>query len=109
MRFKAALVAAILGSAMVAGCQGGGDAQRQAMIDEGVKACVEGFNKSGGAAAGGIDGQRVCQCALTKMTEGKSVDEIRAISKQGNPSEADLNAMGACVVEEAQRKGVIDK
>jgi hypothetical protein len=109
MRFKAALVSTILGAAMVAGCQSGGEGERQAMIDEGVRSCVEGFNKSGGAAAGGIDGQRVCQCALTKMTEGKSVDEIRAISKQGNPSDADLQAMGACVVEEAQRKGVIGK
>jgi hypothetical protein len=106
---KLALAATIMGAAMVAGCQGGGESQRQAMIDEGVKSCVQGFNKSGGAAAGGIDGQRVCQCALTKMTDGKSVEEIRAISKQSNPSEADLQAMGACVVEEAQRQGVIQK
>lgn len=109
MRFKAALVATMLGAGVLAGCQGGGDDQRQAMIAEGVKSCVDGFNKSVGGSAGGIDGQRVCECALQKMTEGKSVEEIRAISKQNNPSPADLQAMGACVVEEAQRKGVLSK
>jgi|GEM_PF-6416847 len=107
MRFKAALVATIVTAGLLAGCRGGGEAERKAMIDEGVKSCVEGFNKSGGAAAGGMDGERICQCALQKMTEGKSMEEIRAISKQNEPSQADVQVMGACVVEEAQRKGVI--
>jgi hypothetical protein len=110
MRFKAALMATIVTAGLLAGCRGGGEGERQALIDEGVKSCVEGFNKSGGSAAGSnMDGQRICQCALEKMTEGKSVEEIRTISKQNEPSQADLQAMGACVVEEAQSKGVLGK
>ena len=109
MRIKTALMATIVTAGLLAGCRGGGEGERQAMIDEGVKSCVEGFNKSGGAAAGNMDGQRICQCALQKMTEGKSVEEIRTISKQNEPSQADLQLMGACVVEEAQRKGVLGK
>lgn len=107
MRFGTALVATMLGAALIAGCQGGGEGQRQALIDEKVKTCVAEFSKTGVGGAEGIDGQRICTCALQKMTEGKSVDEIRAIGTQGSASQADLQAVGACVVEEAQRQGVI--
>jgi hypothetical protein len=109
MRCKPAWAATIAGAAILAGCQGGGEDQRQSMIDARVGECVEVFSKNGGAAAVGIDAQRICQCAVQKMTEGKSVAEIRAADKQTDPSPADVQSVGACVVEEAQRKGVIKK
>jgi hypothetical protein len=108
MRMVGAFVTAMLGVGLIAGCQGDGGAQRQALIDQGIRVCIDGFNKSGGsAAAGGIDGNTICQCAIKKMTDGKSDREVRTIAMQNEPSPADLQFMGACLVEEAQRKGVL--
>ena len=107
MRFRAALVATILGAAMLAGCGGQDDAERKAIVDQRVTECIGVFNKNGGgaaASAAGIDVQRVCNCAVGKMVEGKSIEDIRAADKQSQPSQADIQAASSCMVEEAQRK-----
>lgn len=103
MRLFGRLTVIVAAAGVAAACQGESQ-QRQSLIDSGVQACVSGIEKAGGGSAGsGINAQRVCTCALTKMTEGKSVDEIREISRRSNPSQEDLQAMGSCMVEEAQR------
>jgi hypothetical protein len=109
MQLKAALAAAILAAAVVTGCRGGGEDQRQAMIDEQIRKCVEVFGNHGGGAAIGIDAQRTCQCLVQKMAEGKSIEEIRATERKNVHSQADLEAVGACVVREARREGAIAK
>jgi ABC-type thiamine transport system substrate-binding protein len=108
MRFKAALTVTILAAAMAAGCRGG-EEQRQTVIDEQIRKCVEVFGNHGGGAAVGIDAQRTCQCLVQKLAEGKSVEEIRATDRKNDHSQADLQAVGACVVREAQREGAIAK
>jgi hypothetical protein len=107
MQFRAALVATIVGAAMLAGCGGEDEAQRKAVVDQRVRECMGVFNKDGGgaaAAAVGIDVQRVCNCAVGKMVEGKSIEDIRAADTQSQPSQADIEAASSCMVEEAQRK-----
>jgi hypothetical protein len=101
-------VAAVLAVGLLAGCRGDGDAERQALVDQEMKDCVEGFRKSRGGAAG-LDGQRICECAVGKLAEGKDAAQLREMTQQTKPSEADVKTMGACVVEEARRKGVIAK
>lgn len=102
VRAFGSMMVLLSGSLALGACQGG-DAQRQALIDDGVRQCVQGFEQTGGSAAG-VNGERVCRCALEKMTEGKSIDEIRNLSKQDQPSQADLQHMGACLVQEMQKK-----
>lgn len=108
MRFGAALVMAMLAVGSVGGCRADGEAERQALIDQEMKDCLDGFEKSRGGAAG-LDGQRICECSVRKLTEGKDAAALRTMTQQTKPSKSDLQAMGSCVVEEAQRAGVVGK
>lgn len=108
MRLKYGLAAALCGIALIAGCRADGEAERQALVEQETKDCVDGFTKSRGGAAG-LDGQRICDCAVGKLTAGKDAEQLRALAQQTKASEADLQTMGACVVEEARRKGVLSK
>jgi hypothetical protein len=108
MPIAKAWVAAMLAAGLIAGCRADGDTERQALVDREMKDCVEGFGKSRGGAAG-LDGQRICECAVGKLAEGKDAAQLRAMTQQTKPSDAEVKTMGACVVEEARRKGVIAK
>ena len=103
MSSRAAMAAFAVGLIALAGCQSE-NKERQALVDAGVKSCVDGFQSSGAAAGTGADPQRICTCAIQKMTEGKSVEEIRKASTQTDPTESDVQAISACVIEEIQRK-----
>jgi hypothetical protein len=103
-----AWVVAVLAVCLVAGCGGDKNAERQALVDQEMKDCVDGFGKSRGGAAG-LDGQRICDCAVGKLTEGKDAEQLRAMTQQTKANDEDLRTMGACVVEEARRKGVLSK
>jgi hypothetical protein len=108
MSIAKTLVTALLAAGLIAGCRSDGEEERQAMIEQEVKDCVDGFSKSRGGAAD-LDGQRICDCAVGKLTAGKNAEQLRAMTQQTKASEADLQTMGACVVEEAQRKGLVSK
>jgi hypothetical protein len=108
MRFDKGLAAALFGMAVIAGCRTDGEAERQALIEQETKDCVDGFSKSRGGAAG-LDGQRICDCAVGKLTAGKDAEQLRKLTQETKPSDTDIRTMGACVVEEAQRKGVVSK
>ena len=108
MAIGRAWMAAVLAVGLMAGCRADGESGRQAMIDQEMKDCVDGFAKSRGGAAG-LDGQRICECAVGKLTDGKDAAQLKAMTEQTKASEADLRTMGDCVVEEARRQGVIAK
>jgi hypothetical protein len=108
MRLNRGVAAALLGIALIAGCRADGEAERKALVDQETKDCVEGFSKSRGGAAG-LDGQRICDCAVGRLTADKDAEQLRKLVQQTKPSDADLQSMGACVVEEAQRKGMVSK
>ncbi len=105
MRLVTFLLAA---TALVAGCRSDGEAERQALIDQETRDCVEGFSNSKGVGAG-LDGQRICECSVGKLSAGKDLAQLREMTRQTKPSEADLKMMGGCVVEEARRKGMVGK
>ena len=107
MQVRLARAAAWLALVLLAGCAGG-DAERQALVDQEIKDCVDGFSKSRGGAAG-LDGQLICECAVGKLTANLDLAQLRTMTQQTKASEADLQTMGGCVVEEAQRKGMIGK
>lgn len=108
MPFTRPVVMAVLAAGLISGCRADGDTARQALVDQEMKDCTEGLRKTRGGMAG-LDGQRICECTVSKLTEGKDAEQLRAMTQQTKASEADLQTMGACVVEEAQRKGVIGK
>jgi hypothetical protein len=102
------LVAAVIATGLIAGCRADGETERQALIDRERQDCVDGFSRTKGGAAG-LDGALICECAVGKLTEGKDMEQLRKMTQQPKASEADLQTMGACVVEEAQRKGMLNK
>jgi hypothetical protein len=101
-------VAAALAATLIAGCRADGETARQALVEQEIKDCTDGFSKTRGGMAG-LDGQKICECAVGKLTEGRDAEQLRAMTQQTRASEADLQTMGGCVVEEARRKGMIGK
>jgi hypothetical protein len=99
---KAAL---IVGLGLAAACQSEEAKERQSLIDAGVRSCLEGFETSRAAMGTGAEPQRICTCAMEKMVEGKSIEQARELAKQENPTPADLQAIGGCIIEEMQRVG----
>ena len=87
------------GALALAGCSGGGD--REALVDQAVQQCLSGIGQGG---MSGMDPQRVCTCAVGKMTEGKDAGQIREMFSKDEPGPAEIEAMGACLVEELQRQ-----
>ena len=108
MAIGRAWMAAVITVGLIAGCRAGADAERQAIIDQEMKECVAGFSPKGGALAG-VDGQLICACFVDRVTGTKDVAQLREMTQQTKPSDADVKTMGDCVVEEARRKGVIAK
>lgn len=94
----------VVGVVLLAACQGEA-AERQELVDAGVKSCVDGFQDSGAAAGTGADPRRICDCAVGKMTEGKSIEEIRQFSRQETPTQTDVQTIYACIADEMQRSG----
>ena len=98
MPARPALIAILSGGLMLMACQSEAQ-QRASLIEQGVNSCLEGFNKSAGAVQSGIDGRRVCTCSVNRMTEGKSLSEVKEISQRDNPTSEDMQAMMSCVQE----------
>jgi hypothetical protein len=108
---RIAVIVGISAAALLGACQSE-DEQRRALIESGKNACIRGFNESASRSGGmmsGVNPDRVCTCALERMAEGKSLSELREIAQQDEPNQQDLEAMGACLIREAERAGVIEK
>ncbi len=98
----------MLGSA---GCQSEAQ-QRESILKAQVEGCVRGFEQKAASRPGGpppgIDGRRICECTIERATESKRLEELRKLDST-TPTQAELQAAGACAIEEARRAGLIDK
>lgn len=106
MRGFAALVLVALGTA---GCQSEAQ-QREAIVKAETDGCIRGFEQRAadqpGAVPPGVSAPRICECAVSRATADMSMEELRALSGR-EPTPGEVQVIGACVVEEAQRAGVI--
>jgi len=106
-----ALVLAILGAAC-AGCQSEED-ERAELVKAATDGCVVEFDRTAAGRPGvvpqGFDSRRLCTCALERATQGMSIEQVRDIGGRQTPGPEMTRAMGACVVEEARRTGVMQR
>ena len=60
------------------------------------------------AVPAGLDKQRFCDCVTSKTFAGKDLQQLRE-RREGRPGADEVEAMGACVIAEAERAGVIKR
>ncbi len=75
----------------------GGDAERQAFITKAVNSCVETAQK--GRTPPGVNVEGFCSCAMNKIAEGKTIEQLHALDEQKAPTPADVAIMRQCMTE----------
>ena len=106
MRCRMGLILLILG---VSACAN--EEEQRAELARGmVRECLDGVARSSAEQSvrlpAGIDTDRICACAIKKSIDGKDLQHLRRLAGDG-PGPAELDARGACIVEEARRARVV--
>lgn len=99
---------AAIGSAMLivlSACGGGGGnssggSARAAMIATQLESCVSSAGSAGPTPAG-VDLRAVCGCAIDRVTEGKSDDELRAMFSRA-PNADEMAITRTCMMDAVQ-------
>jgi hypothetical protein len=99
----------ILGLALLLGAWGcRSEADETAELTRAAtESCVKGLEERAAempGAGAGLDKGRFCDCVIKKSFAGKDLQELRA-RKEAEPGAAEVEAMGACVMDEARRIG----
>ena len=112
MRRSSGFALLLLAAACLAACQDEAS-ERAALIQASADRCSEGLAASTAQRLGmvpkGMDPDRICTCAAEQAAEGKTLAELREMSEARIPAFAQLKAIGACVVADARRGGILRK
>lgn len=84
--------------------------QRAELARAMVRECLDGVARSTAEQSvrlpAGIDTDRICACAIKKTVDGKDSRALRRLASDG-PGPGELDARGACIVEEARRTHLV--
>jgi hypothetical protein len=107
-KIKAVLAVTVLASSSACRSDAG---EREALIEASLDRCIRDFARDAaerpGSVPEGMDGERICTCAVARLSQGKSLGEVRAMSGKQPPSPEQIETIGRCVVDEARRAGVM--
>ena len=85
--------------------------EREALVQANTESCIAAFEARTGrqpmAMPPGIDGRRLCACAVERAFAGKDTAAIREITSGNEPAREQLEAMGVCAIEEARGTGFL--
>jgi hypothetical protein len=96
----------------LAGCRAEAD-ERAALIAAGIEDCVRSLDSSSAERPGlmpaAYESRRICTCSWERVGRDRNIDQLRAMSRGGEPPAALVEAAGSCLVEEGQRTGLLTK
>jgi len=105
-------VSLLSAGAALAGCQAEAD-ERAALTKAAIEECVRGFDSSSAERPGMVpqdyETRRICTCSWERAGRDRSIEQLRAMSRGEEAAPELVDAMGACLVQEAQRTGVLSR
>lgn len=99
MRLSITILGLACGVAALSACGG----SRASVMAKAEADCLASTEKSG--APPGVNAQRLCSCVVTKVSEGKTDEQVRTIFAQKEAPPEAMESIGQCMVQEINSGG----